>query len=200
MDFAPFTHTPYRCYNNNDWHGTTILGVKKNNKVVIAGDGQVSLGNSVLKSTASKIRRLTPAGQHNVVVGFAGSTADAFALLDKFEKKLDAIPGNLARASVELAKEWRTDKYLQKLQAMLLVSDGTDLLIITGAGDVLIPEHNAAAIGSGGAYALAAARAMLSMRSKMSARDIAVRAMGIASDICVFTNNTLTIETISPPA
>ena len=176
------------------WHGTTIVGVKKDGKVVIAGDGQVSLGQTVIKGTARKVRRLSPGG-HDVVAGFAGSTADAFTLLERLEVKLEATPGQLARASVELAKDWRTDKYLQKLEAMLIVTDGTDLLVITGAGDVLEPEHNVAAIGSGGNYALAAARAM--METDKSAEDVARDAMAIAASICVYTNGNLTIETIS---
>lgn len=175
------------------WHGTTIIGVKKNGKVVIAGDGQVSLGQTVIKGTACKVRRL-PVGGFDVVAGFAGSTADAFTLLERLEAKLEATPGQLARASVELAKDWRTDKYLQKLEAMLIVSDGTEILVITGAGDVLEPEHDVAAIGSGGNYALAAARAM--MDSDMDAEEIARKAMAIASDICVYTNGKLTIEAI----
>lgn len=175
------------------WHGTTIIGVKKDGKVVVAGDGQVSLGQTVIKGTARKVRRLSPGGM-DVVCGFAGSTADAFTLLERLEAKLEATPGQLARASVELAKDWRTDKYLQKLEAMLIVSDGTDLFVITGAGDVLEPEHNVAAIGSGGNYALAAARAM--MDSDKSAEDVARDAMAIAADICVYTNGNLTVETI----
>ncbi len=176
------------------WHGTTIIGVRKGGKVVIAGDGQVSLGQTVIKGTARKVRRLTPGGQ-DVIAGFAGSTADAFTLLERLEKKLEATPGQLARASVELAKDWRTDKYLQKLEAMLIVSDGSDLFVITGAGDVLEPEHDIAAIGSGGNYALAAGRAMMNL--DMDAEDIARQAMAIAADICVYTNGNLTVETIS---
>ncbi|AML50855.1 MULTISPECIES: ATP-dependent protease subunit HslV [Falsihalocynthiibacter] len=175
------------------WHGTTIIGVKKDGKVVIAGDGQVSLGPTVIKGTARKVRRLSPGG-HDVVAGFAGSTADAFTLLERLEAKLEATPGQLARASVELAKDWRTDKYLQKLEAMLIVTDGTDILVITGAGDVLEPEHNVAAIGSGGNFALAAARAL--MDSDLDAEAIARKAMSIAADICVYTNGKLTVETI----
>ncbi|MFT5066950.1 MAG: ATP-dependent HslUV protease subunit HslV [Yoonia sp.] len=175
------------------WHGTTIIGVRKNGRVVIAGDGQVSLGQTVIKGTARKVRRLT-AGGADVIAGFAGSTADAFTLLERLEKKLEATPGQLARASVELAKDWRTDKYLQKLEAMLIVSDGTDLYVITGAGDVLEPEHDVAAIGSGGNFALAAARAL--MDSDLDAEGIARKAMAIASDICVYTNGNLTVETI----
>lgn len=175
------------------WHGTTIIGVKKDDKVVIAGDGQVSLGPTVIKGTARKVRRLSPGG-HDVVAGFAGSTADAFTLLERLEAKLEATPGQLARASVELAKDWRTDKYLQKLEAMLIVTDGSDIFVITGAGDVLEPEHNVAAIGSGGNFALAAARAL--MDSDLDAEAVARKAMGIAADICVYTNGKLTVEAI----
>ena len=176
------------------WHGTTIIGVKKNGKVVIAGDGQVTLGQTVLKGTAKKVRRLSPGG-FDVVAGFAGSTADAFTLLERLEVKLEATPGQLPRAAVELAKDWRTDKYLQKLEAMLIVSDGKHLMVITGAGDVLEPEHDVTAIGSGGNYALAAALGM--MESKKDAEAIARDAMAIAADICVYTNNKLTLEEIS---
>lgn len=176
------------------WHGTTIIGVKKGGSVVIAGDGQVSLGQTVIKGSARKVRRLSPGG-YEVVAGFAGSTADAFTLLERLEAKLEATPGQLARASVELAKDWRTDKYLQKLEAMLIVSDGSNLLVITGAGDVLEPEHDVTAIGSGGNYALAAARAM--MDSDKTAEQVAREAMAIAADICVYTNGNLTVETIT---
>ena len=176
------------------WHGTTIIGVKKDGQIVIAGDGQVSLGQTVIKGTARKVRRLSPGG-FEIVAGFAGSTADAFTLLERLEAKLEATPGQLARASVELAKDWRTDKYLQKLEAMLIVTDGKDLFVITGAGDVLEPEHNVAAIGSGGNFAMAAARAM--MDSDKSAEDVARQSMAIAADICVYTNGKLTVETIS---
>ena len=175
------------------WHGTTIIGVRKDGRVVIAGDGQVSLGQTVVKGTARKVRRLT-AGGKDVICGFAGSTADAFTLLERLEKKLEATPGQLARASVELAKDWRTDKYLQKLEAMLIVSDGSDLYVITGAGDVLEPEHDIAAIGSGGNFALAAGRAL--MDSDLDAEAVARKAMVIASDICVYTNGKLTVEAI----
>ena len=176
------------------WHGTTIIGVRKGDRVVIAGDGQVSLGQTVIKGSARKVRRLKPGG-HEVVAGFAGSPADAFALLERLESKLEATPGQLQRASVELAKDWRTDKYLQKLEAMLIVTDGRELYIITGAGDVLEPEHGIAAIGSGGNYALAAARGMAE-NSDLDAEQIARRAMAIAADICVYTNGNLTVETI----
>ena len=176
------------------WHGTTIVGVRKGSQVVVAGDGQVSLGPTVIKGSARKVRRLSPGG-NDVVVGFAGSTADAFTLLERLEAKLEATPGQLQRACVELAKDWRTDKYLQKLEAMLIVTDGAELLIITGAGDVLEPEHGIAAIGSGGNFALAAARGL--QETDHSAEEIARKAMAIASDICVYTNGNLTIEVIS---
>ncbi|MDA7551973.1 ATP-dependent protease subunit HslV, partial [Rhodobacteraceae bacterium] len=166
----------------------------KGAKVVIAGDGQVSLGQTVIKGTARKVRKLSPGG-YEVIAGFAGSTADAFTLLERLEAKLEATPGQLARASVDLAKDWRTDKYLQKLEAMLIVTDGTQLMVITGAGDVLEPEHDVAAIGSGGNYALAAARAM--MESDKDAETIAREAMAIAADICVYTNGKLTVEELS---
>ncbi|WP_299193455.1 ATP-dependent protease subunit HslV [uncultured Litoreibacter sp.] len=175
------------------WHGTTIIGVRKGGKVVIAGDGQVSLGQTVIKGTAKKVRRLSPGGM-DVVAGFAGSTADAFTLLERLEAKLEATPGQLARAAVELAKDWRMDKYLKNLEAMLIVTDGKDLFVITGAGDVLEPEHDVAAIGSGGNFALAAARALMS--SDKDAETVARDAMAIAADICVYTNGNLTVETI----
>ncbi|MBW6416236.1 MULTISPECIES: ATP-dependent protease subunit HslV [Celeribacter] len=176
------------------WHGTTIIGVRRGGEVVVAGDGQVSLGQTVIKGTARKVRRLSPGGQ-DVVCGFAGSTADAFTLLERLETKLEATPGQLARACVELAKDWRTDKYLSKLEAMLIVTDGDTLLVVTGAGDVLEPEHDIAAIGSGGNFALAAARGL--METDKDAESIARDAMKIASDICVYTNGNLTVEKIS---
>ena len=175
------------------WHGTTIIGVRRGGQVVIAGDGQVSLGDTVIKGTARKVRRIAPAGRE-VVAGFAGSTADAFALLERLEAKLEAASGQLQRACVELAKDWRTDKYLQKLEAMLIVSDGRDLLVVTGAGDVLEPEHDIAAIGSGGNYARAAALGL--METELPAEEIARKAMAIAAEICVYTNGALTVETI----
>lgn len=175
------------------WHGTTILGIRKGGEVVVAGDGQVSLGQTVIKGTARKVRRLSPGGS-DVVAGFAGSTADAFTLLERLEKKLEASPGQLARACVELAKDWRMDKYLRNLEAMLIVTDGVGLYVLTGAGDVLEPEHDVAAIGSGGNYALAAARAL--MDSDLPAEAIARKAMAIAAEICVYTNGNLTVETI----
>lgn len=176
------------------WHGTTILAVRRGGEVVLAGDGQVSLGQTVIKGTARKLRRFAPGGAE-VVVGFAGSTADAFALLDRLEKKLEAAPGQLQRACVELAKDWRTDKFLRNLEAMLIVTDGAEIYVVTGAGDVLAPEHDVAAIGSGGMYALAAARGL--MESELPAETIARKAMAIAADICVYTNGNLTVERIS---
>lgn len=173
---------------------TTIVGVAKGDDIVIAGDGQVSLGQTVIKGTARKVRRLSPGGR-DVVAGFAGSTADAFTLFERLERKLEAAPGQLARAAVELAKDWRTDKYLRNLEAMLIVTDGKDLLIITGAGDVLEPENGVAAVGSGGNYALAAARAL--MDTDMDAEAIARKAMSIAAEICVYTNDNLVLERIS---
>lgn len=175
------------------WHGTTIVAVRKGGMVAVAGDGQVSLGQTVIKGSARKVRRLSPGG-HDVVCGFAGSTADAFTLLERLEAKLEATPGQLMRASVELAKDWRTDKYLRNLEAMLIVTDGAQLLVITGAGDVLEPEHDVAAIGSGGNYALAAARGMAD--SDLDAEAVARRALEIAAEICVYTNGNMVVETI----
>ena len=180
-----------------DWHGTTIVGVRRGGAVCVAGDGQVSMGQTVMKGTARKVRRLSPGG-FDVVAGFAGSTADAFTLLERLEAKLEASPGQLARACVELAKDWRTDKYLQKLEAMLIVTDGDAMLVVTGAGDVLEPEHDVAAIGSGGNYALAAARGLMAADEEGDAEAVARAAMGIAADICVYTNGALTVETIRP--
>ena len=171
------------------WHGTTILAVRKNGRTVVAGDGQVSLGNTVVKGAARKVRRIA-GGQ--VVAGFAGATADAFTLLERLEAKLEAHPGQLARASVELAKDWRTDRYLRRLEAMLIVADVDGLFTVTGAGDVLEPEHGVAAIGSGGQFALAAARALID--TDLDAETIARRAMAIAAEICVFTNANLVVE------
>jgi ATP-dependent HslUV protease subunit HslV len=175
------------------WHGTTIIGVRKGGRVVVAGDGQVSLGQTVIKGTARKVRRLSPGG-HDIVAGFAGSTADAFTLLERLEKKLEASPGQLARSCVDLAKDWRMDKYLRNLEAMLIVTDGKDLFVLTGAGDVLEPENDIAAIGSGGNFALAAARGL--MEADLDAEAVARKAMAIAADICVYTNGNLTVETI----
>lgn len=173
------------------WHGTTILCVRKGGKVVIAGDGQVSLGSTVIKSTAKKVRRL---GDGSIIGGFAGATADAFTLFERLEAKLDKHPGQLTRAAVELAKDWRTDRYLRRLEAMMAVADSSTSLILTGTGDVLEPEDGIIGIGSGGNYALAAARALSD--SGLSAEEIARKAMKIAAAICVYTNENLTIETI----
>ena len=174
------------------WHGTTILGVKKGATTVIAGDGQVTMGNTVMKPNAKKVRRLGAEGK--VIGGFAGATADAFTLFERLEKKLEQYNGQLLRASVELAKDWRTDKYLRNLEAMMIVADADAMLILTGNGDVLEPEGGVAAIGSGGNYALAAARALADYEQDPEA--LARRAMQIASEVCVFTNDRLTIETI----
>jgi ATP-dependent HslUV protease, peptidase subunit HslV len=173
------------------WHGTTILGVRKGNKVVIAGDGQVSMGNTVMKPNARKVRRL---GDGSVIAGFAGATADAFTLFERLEKKLEAHHGQLLRAAVELAKDWRTDKYLRNLEALMIVADKDVLLVLTGNGDVLEPEGGIAAIGSGGNYALAAARALADYEP--DAETLAKKAMAIAAEVCVFTNDRVTIETI----
>ncbi|MBQ3180529.1 MAG: ATP-dependent protease subunit HslV [Firmicutes bacterium] len=171
--------------------GTTICGVRKDGKVALAGDGQVTLGQSiVMKNGARKVRRLY---KNQVVVGFAGSTADAFTLCDKFEGYLEEYHGNLTRASVALAKEWRTDKMLRNLEAMMIVAAGTDMLILTGNGDVLEPDDGIAVIGSGGAYALAAARALRD-NTDLSAAEIAYKAIDIASDICIFTNKNIIVE------
>lgn len=175
------------------WHGTTIIGIRKGDEVVVAGDGQVSLGQTVIKGSARKVRRLSPGG-YDVVAGFAGSTADAFALLERLEAKLEATPGQLQRASVELAKDWRTDKYLRQLEAMLIVADKDVTLLLTGRGDVLDPDGDVVGIGSGGNFALSAARALLPYED--DAETIARRAMEIAAGICVYTNGNLTIETI----
>jgi len=177
------------------YHGTTILGVKKDGKTVIAGDGQVSLGNTVIKPNAKKVRRL---GDGSVIGGFAGATADAFTLFERLEKKLEAHRGQLLRAAVELAKDWRTDKYLRNLEAMMIVADAETMLILTGNGDVLEPEGGITAIGSGGNYALAAAKALADYEADPEL--LARRAMQIASEVCVFTNDRLTIETIEASA
>ncbi|MSO98187.1 MAG: ATP-dependent protease subunit HslV [Rhodospirillaceae bacterium] len=173
-----------------NWHGTTILSVRKNNRIVIAGDGQVSFGNTIMKSNARKVRRLADG---SILAGFAGATADAFTLFERLEAKLDKHPGQLMRACVELAKDWRTDRYLRRLEAMMAVADKDVSLILTGTGDVLEPEDGLIGIGSGGAYALAAARALMD-RPDMEAEAIARKAMGIAADICVFTNREVVVE------
>ena len=175
-----------------DWHGTTILAVRKNGRTVIAGDGQVSMGATVVKGAARKVRVLAGG---RVVAGFAGATADAFTLIERLEAKLEQYPDQLARACVDLAKDWRTDKYLRRLEAMLLVADANTILTVTGVGDVLEPEHGVAAVGSGGNYALAAARALID-HSDLGAEEIARKAMAIAADICVYTNGNLTVETL----
>jgi ATP-dependent HslUV protease, peptidase subunit HslV len=177
------------------WHGTTIIGVRKNGKAVIAGDGQVSLQSTVIKPNAKKVRRI---GSGNVIAGFAGATADAFTLFERLEKKLEAHHGQLMRAAVELAKDWRTDKYLRNLEAMMIVADKDVTLILTGNGDVLEPASGVAAIGSGGNFALAAATAVFDY--EQDAETIARKGMKIAADICVYTNDQLTIETIEDAA
>ncbi|HBU60880.1 MAG: HslU--HslV peptidase proteolytic subunit [Oceanicaulis sp.] len=173
------------------WRGTTILSVRKNGKVVLAGDGQVSIGDTVVKATARKVR---PIASGKVITGFAGATADAFALFERLEAKLEQYPDQLARACVELAKDWRTDRYMRRLEAMLIVADKSETFTLTGAGDVLEPEDGVAAIGSGGNYALSAARALLDYEE--DAEVIARKAMKIASEICVYSNGNLTVETL----
>jgi ATP-dependent HslUV protease, peptidase subunit HslV len=172
-------------------HGTTIVTVRKAGKVVMAGDGQVSLGQTVMKGNARKVRLI---GKDNVIAGFAGATADAFTLLERLESRLEQYPDQLMRACVELAKDWRTDRYLRRLEAMMLVADKKVTLALTGTGDVLEPEHGVMAIGSGGNYALAAARALA--ETDMDAEEVARRAMKIAAEICVYTNPNVTIETL----
>jgi ATP-dependent HslUV protease subunit HslV len=172
-------------------HGTTILLVRKGGRVVIGGDGQVSLGQTVMKATAKKVRRIS---KGDVIAGFAGATADAFTLFERLEAKLEQHPGQLLRAAVELAKDWRTDRYLRHLEAMMLVADAKTALVITGNGDVLEPEDGVAAIGSGGNYALSAARALVD--TEADAETIVRKAMKIAADICVYTNNNLTVESM----
>jgi ATP-dependent HslUV protease subunit HslV len=187
------------------WHGTTIIGVRKNGRTVIAGDGQVSMGNTVMKPNARKVRRLGapgPDGRGAVIAGFAGATADAFTLFERLERKLEAHRGQLLRAAVELAKDWRTDKYLRNLEALMIVADAQTLLVLTGNGDVLEPEAFGeaggetviAAIGSGGNYALAAARALAGYEA--DPETIALRAMKVAADICVYTNERVTLEEV----
>lgn len=177
------------------WHGTTILSVRKNGKVVIAGDGQVSMGQTVMKPNAKKVRQLHDG---SVIGGFAGATADAFTLFERLEKKLEQHRGQLMRAAVGLAKDWRTDKYLRNLEAMMIVADKDVTLILTGNGDVLEPLDGIAAIGSGGNFALSAARAL--MEYEQDAEKLARKAMAVAADICVYTNDHLTIETLDSAA
>ncbi len=173
------------------WHGTTIVGIKRGGRTVIAGDGQVTMGNTVMKPNARKVRRI---GDGSVIAGFAGATADAFTLFERLEKKLEAHRGQLMRAAVELAKDWRTDKYLRNLEALMIVADKEVLLILTGNGDVLEPEGGIAAIGSGGNYALAAARALSDYED--DPEKIARRAMQVAAEVCVFTNDRVTLEEV----
>ncbi|MDA1070572.1 MAG: ATP-dependent protease subunit HslV [Proteobacteria bacterium] len=175
------------------WHGTTILAVRRNGKVVVAGDGQVSMGATVVKGNAVKVRRIGSEGE--VIVGFAGATADAFTLFERLEEKLERHKGQLARACVELAKDWRTDRYLRRLEAMMAVADKDVSLIVSGTGDVLEPSDGLIGIGSGGNYALAAARALMTVEG-LSAEEVARRALAIAAEICVYTNGNVTVETI----
>ena len=177
--------------NMENFHGTTILSVRRDNQVVIGGDGQVSLGQTVMKGNARKVRQLV---EGKVLAGFAGATADAFTLFERLQAKLERYPDQLQRAAVELAKEWRTEKYLQKLEAMLIVADKDVTLLISGQGDVIEPEHNIMAIGSGGHYAAAAARGLYEYEP--DAEIIARKAMEIAADICVYTNSSFTLETL----
>jgi ATP-dependent HslUV protease subunit HslV len=174
------------------WHGTTIVSVRKGNKVVVAGDGQVTMGQTVMKHGARKVRRLAGG---KVIGGFAGATADAFTLFERLEAKLEQYPDQLMRAAVELAKDWRTDRYLRRLEAMMIVADRNETLVLTGTGDVLTPDSEVAAIGSGGNYALSAALA-LAQATDLDAEEIARRAMKVAEDICVYTNGNVTLETI----
>ncbi|WP_188520199.1 ATP-dependent protease subunit HslV [Alsobacter metallidurans] len=179
-------------HDDGRWRATTILMVRKGGKVVIGGDGQVSLGQTVMKSNARKVRRL---GKGDVIVGFAGATADAFALFERLEAKIEQYPGQLMRACVELTKDWRTDRILRRLEAMMLVADKQVGLVLSGAGDVLEPQDGVMAIGSGGNYALSAARALLE-NTDLDADAIVRKSLGIASDICVYTNGNLTIESL----
>ncbi len=176
----------------SSWHGTTILSVRKNGQVVVAGDGQVSFGPTIIKGNARKVRRLAGG---TVMAGFAGATADALALFERLEGKLEQFPGQLARACVEMAKDWRTDRYLRRLEAMMAVADANVSLVLTGNGDVLEPEDGLIGIGSGGAYALSAARALIDIDG-MDAEAVARKAMGIAAGICVYTNTNVTLEKI----
>jgi ATP-dependent HslUV protease subunit HslV len=175
------------------WHGTTILSVRKGDQVVIAGDGQVSFGQTVIKSNARKVRRL---GKGDVIAGFAGATADAFALFERLEAKLETYPGQLTRACVELAKDWRTDRYLRRLEAMMAVADAGASLVLTGTGDVLEPEDGLIGIGSGGSFALAAARALIDL-DDIDAEAIARKSLNIAAGICVYTNDSIILESLA---
>lgn len=180
------------------WHGTTIICIRKGNKVVIAGDGQVSMGATIVKGNARKVRRLKSTTGNDVIGGFAGATADAFALFERLEAKLEKHPGQLMRACVEMAKDWRTDRYLRRLEAMMAVADKSTSLILSGTGDVLEPEDGLIGIGSGGSYALAAARALID-RPDVDAEAIARKALDIAAGICVYTNTHVTLEAIDLP-
>ncbi|HUL86922.1 MAG TPA: ATP-dependent protease subunit HslV [Pseudolabrys sp.] len=173
------------------WHGTTVLTVRKGGNVVIGGDGQVSIGQTIIKSNAKKVRRL---GKGDVIGGFAGATADAFTLFERLEAKLEQYPGQLTRAAVELAKDWRTDRYLRRLEAMMIVADANVSLVLTGTGDVLEPENGVIGIGSGGNYALASARALLD--GPLDAEAIVRKSLDVAAEICVFTNRNVTIESL----
>jgi ATP-dependent HslUV protease subunit HslV len=184
-------HSPH-AGSSQTWHGTTILAVRKDGRVVLAGDGQVSLGQTVIKATARKVRRL---GNGKILGGFAGSTADAFTLFERLEAKLEQYPDQLTRACVELAKDWRTDRYLRRLEAMMAVADNKTSLVLTGTGDVLEPDDGLIGIGSGGNYALAAARALIDQPG-LDAEQVARKAMQIAADICVYTNTNLTVESL----
>ena len=189
-------NTPFVSPDPTGWHGTTILCVRRDGHVAMAGDGQVSLGQTIIKGNARKVRRIgAGAGGGNVLAGFAGATADAFTLLERLEAKLERFPGQLERACVELAKDWRTDRYLRRLEAMMAVADKDRSFTLTGTGDVLEPEDGVIGIGSGGNYALSAARALLAVPD-LSAEEIARRAMKIAADICVYTNNNVILETL----
>ncbi len=178
--------------DSTTWHGTTILSVRKDGLVVVAGDGQVTLGDTIIKSNARKVRRLTDG---SVIAGFAGATADAFTLFERLEGKLEQYPGQLTRACVEMAKDWRTDRYLRRLEAMMAVADADVSLVLTGTGDVLEPEDGLIGIGSGGNYALSAARALVD-RDELDAEAIARRAMEIAAGVCIYTNTEVTLEAI----
>jgi len=179
--------------DTSQWHGTTVLSVRKGSQVVVAGDGQVTLGNTVIKANARKVRRL---GKGGVIAGFAGATADALTLFERLEAKLETYPGQLTRACVELAKDWRTDRYLRRLEAMMAVADASVSLVLTGTGDVLEPEDGLIGIGSGGSFALAAARALIE-RDDMEAEAVALKAMKIAAGICIYTNDNIVLESIT---
>ena len=179
--------------DSSGWHGTTVLSVRKGSQVVVAGDGQVTLGNTVIKANARKVRRL---GKGEVIAGFAGATADSLTLFERLEAKLETYPGQLTRACVELAKDWRMDRYLRRLEAMMAVADASVSLVLTGTGDVLEPEDGLIGIGSGGPFALAAARALME-RDDMEAEAIALKALEIAAGICIYTNDNIVLESIT---